>query len=226
MKKSILTCLIPLLCAFFSLHAQESIIGEINEGKLEQLIQLAKAHVPDRKIADITTEKAKSAHKSQLASYLDLVSVSYFYRPDNQTALGIENPYIVNGFQFGVNLNLGTLLQKPAEAKMAKADYKIAQLQQIAFDEQLEVEVRRRYYSYLQSLNDLKIKTQTFQDAKALSDDMQLRFESGEVELAAYSEGKAALSEASSARLESEVAYLEAKDMLEQLIGKKLETIQ
>jgi len=225
MKKSILTCLMSL-CAFFFLRAQETIIGNIDQDKLDKLIQLAKEHVPDRKIAGLTTEKAKSAQNSQLATYLDLVSVSYFYRPDNQTALGVENPYIVNGFQFGVNLNLGTLLQKPAEVKIAKADYKIAQLQQIAFDEQLEMEVRRRYYGYLLSLNDLKIKTQTFQDVKALSDDRQLRFESGEVELAAYAEGKTALSEAGSARLESEAAYLEAKDMLEQLIGTKIEMVE
>ena len=225
MKKLILTCLLPLSGVLF-LHAQETIIQEINGEKLAQLIQLAKDHVPDRKIADLTVEKARTTQKSQIASYLDLVDVSYFYRPDNQTALGVENPYIVNGFQFGVNLNLGTLFQKPAEAKIARADHKIAQLQKAAFDEQLEVEVKRRYYAYLQSLNDLKIRTQTYQDVKALSDDMQLQFESGSVELTAYSEGKTALSEASSARLASEVAYLEAKDMLEQLIGTSIDTIR
>lgn len=214
-----------LLCGAFFLHAQESIIPDINEAKLDRLIQLAKEHVPNRKIADLSIEKAKSAHKSQLATYLDVLTVSYFYRPDNQTALGVANPYVVNGFQFGVNLNLGTLLQKPSESRIAKADYKIAQLEKVALDEELEVEVRRRYYSYLQALNDLKIRTQTFQDVKALSDDMQLRFESGEVDLTSYSEGKGALSEASSAKLSSEVAYLEAKDLLEQLLGKKLETI-
>lgn len=224
-KKLILTCLLPLF-GVLCLRAQETIIQEVNEEKLEQLIRLAKDHVPDRQIADLTIEKAKSTQRSQIATYLDLLDVSYFYRPDNQTALGVENPYIVNGFQFGVNLNLGALLQKPAEAKIAKADYKIAQLQKTAFDEQLEVEVKRRYYGYLQTLNDLKIKTQTYQDVKAISDDMQIQFESGMAELTAYSESKSALSEASSARLASEVAYLEAKDMLEQLIGTKLEAIQ
>src|SRR5690606_17541402 len=100
MKKLILTYL-ALLCGAFFLHAQESIIPDINEAKLDRLIQLAKEHVPNRKIADLSIEKAKSAHKSQLATYLDVLTVSYFYRPDNQTALGVANPYVVNGFQFG-----------------------------------------------------------------------------------------------------------------------------
>ncbi|WP_257668224.1 TolC family protein [Parapedobacter tibetensis] len=190
------------------------------------MIELAKEHMPQREIMALNEEKAKSAANAEVVNYLDLLNVSYFYRPDERAALGMENPYVVNGFQFGVNLNLGSFLQKPFQAKQAKADYKIAQLERLAYESELENEVKRRYYVYVQAFNELRIRSQALQDNKALSDDLQFRFEKGEATLNEYAEAKSAVSEASSAKLEVEVNYLVAKDALEQLIGVKVEDVK
>lgn len=225
MKKLIL--LYPLFIGICGAAvAQESIIGDINQEQLDQMIQMAKAHQPQRKILELNEKKARAIVNAQAVNFLDLVNVSYFYRPEERAALGMENPYVVNGFQFGVNLNLGTFLQKPAQVKQAKLDHKISQFERQAYESELESEVKRRYYTYVQSFNELRISAQALQDSKTLRDDLQLRFERGEVMLNDYAEAKAAVSAASSAKLEVEVNYLTAKDALEQLIGAKIEDVK
>lgn len=225
MKKVIPLCsLIIVICG--EAVAQESIIGDINQEQLIQMIQMAKDYNPQREIFKLNEEKARSIVNTQAVNFLDLVNVSYFYRPKERAALGMENPYVVNGFQFGVNLNLGTFLQKPSQIKQAKLDHKISQFERQAYEKELESEVKRRYYTYVQTFNELRIRAQALQDSKSLSDDLQLRFERGEIMLNDYAEAKAAVSEASSAKLEVEVNYLTAKDALEQLIGSKIEDVK
>ncbi len=225
MKKLISLCVLFIIIGS-RVSAQESIIADINQGQLLRMIQMAKDYYPQRKILELNEEKARSIVNSQAVNYLDLLNVSYFYRPEDRAALGMENPYVVNGFQFGVNLNLGTFLQKPSQIKQAKVDYKISQFERQAYERELENEVKRRYYTYIQAFNELRIRAQALQDSKTLSDDLQLRFERGEIVLSDYAEAKAAVSEASSAKLEVEVNYLTAKDALEQLIGAKVEEVK
>lgn len=224
--KKIIALYVLFASACNGVYAQESVISDINPAQLNLMIQMAKDYFPQRKILELNEEKARLMVNAQSINYLDLVNVSYFYRPEDQTALGMENPYIVNGFQFGVNLNLGAFFQKPSQVKQAKVDYKISQYERQAYESQLENEVRLRYYSYVQAFNELQIRTKALQDAKSLSDDLQLRFERGEIGLNDYSEAKAAVSAATSAKLEVEVNYLTAKDALEQMIGTKVEDVR
>ncbi|GGG98332.1 hypothetical protein GCM10007415_37380 [Parapedobacter pyrenivorans] len=187
---------------------------------------MAKDYHPQRKILELNEEKARSIVSTQAVNFLDLVNVSYFYRPSERAALGMENPYVVNGFQFGVNLNLGAFLQKPSQIKQARIDHKISQFERQAYEIELENQVKIRYYTYIQAFNELRIKELALQDSKTFSDDLQLRFERGEVMLSDYAEAKASVSEASSAKLEVEVNYLTAKDALEELIGAKIEDVK
>lgn len=190
------------------------------------MIQMAKDYHPQRKILELNEEKARSIVSTQAVNFLDMVNVSYFYRPEERAALGMENPYVVNGFQFGVNLNLGVFLQKPSQIKQARIDYKISQFERQAYESELENLVKLRYYTYLQAFNELRIKAQVLQDSKTFSDDLQLRFERGEILLSDYAEAKASVSDANSAKLAVEVNYLTAKDALEYLIGAKIEDVK
>ncbi|WP_229738849.1 TolC family protein [Parapedobacter pyrenivorans] len=225
MKNFIPLCILfTAICGTVS--AQESIIGSINQEQLLRMIQMAKDYHPQRKILELNEEKARSIVSTQAVNFLDLVNVSYFYRPSERAALGMENPYVVNGFQFGVNLNLGAFLQKPSQIKQARIDHKISQFERQAYEIELENQVKIRYYTYIQAFNELRIKELALQDSKTFSDDLQLRFERGEVMLSDYAEAKASVSEASSAKLEVEVNYLTAKDALEELIGAKIEDVK
>ncbi|TKB99666.1 TolC family protein [Pedobacter cryotolerans] len=220
-----ITLLLLVFCSVAS-FAQETIIPDVNAAELDKYIQMAKEFMPKRKIQAAKTESVKTAVGSSQVSYLDLFSANYFYRPSDRVALNPLNPFVVNGMQYGISLNLGTFLQKPFAVKKAKADYKVAQLEQQDFDIQLANEVRRRYYDYVQSLAALKINTLSAQDSKGVAESMRYKFEKGEVSLDAYNQSRLISVGATTAKIQSEVSYLKAKDLLEEMIGQKIATVK
>lgn len=230
MKK--VSALTVLLLSFLCLQvsAQDSIIGDINYGMLEKYIQAAKENYPKRKILKAQEDAIKTGIAVAEISYLDMFSASYFYRPGDKQAISTPgqtaNPYIVNGIQYGISLNLGAFLQKPFLVKRAKADYKVAQLQTADYDYALINEVKKRYYTYIQMLSELKIKTQTAQDNNGVAENQRRRFEKGEIPLDAYNGSRVQLSDSNSAKIQTEVNFLNAKDALEEIIGRKLTDIK
>lgn len=226
MKKVCYTLLLPAMAVSFSLSAQESIMGEIDYSQLENYIQLAKDNYPKSKILKVEENRSKSQVAAAKVSYLDLMNVSYFYRPADRAALNPDNPFVVNGFQFGVTLSPGVFFQKPFEVKQAKAEHEIAKLQRMDYERVLESEVKSRYYDYIYLLNELKVKTEEAQANKALFDDTRLKFERGEAELESYNTARSNFSVASTALSQVEVSFLKAKDALEEIIGMKLNEVQ
>ena len=224
MKKLAFLCLI-LATALTSSFAQESIVAQINYNQLEKYIEAAQKNYPRKQILAQNTEVARNNVPIAAVSYLDAFSASYIYRPDEATAINVVNPYVVNGFQFGVSVNLGNFLQKPFEVKKAKAELKVAQLEEKEYASVLANEVKTRYYNYIYQLNELKLKTQSAQDNKTVSDDLRYKFEKGEITLQGYNEARISLSGSNSEKIQAELEFLKAKDALEQIIGKKLEEI-
>ncbi|MGY0037957.1 TolC family protein [Pedobacter sp. NJ-S-72] len=188
-----------LLFAFigFQSSAQDTtIIGEVNYGLLEKYIQAAKEYFPRKKIYEAKVEGAKTAIPMNAVSYLDIFNASYFYRPGENTVLNAANPYSVNGFQFGVNINLGNFLQKPYLGKKARAEYKVAKLESQEYDTTLAIEVKKRYYNYVQQISQLKINTQSVQDNKNVADNLKYKFEKGELSLDVYNQSRINLASA------------------------------
>lgn len=216
------------LLTFFAFHAfaQESIIPEVKYADLEKYIALAKQNAPRRKILAAQSESIKTAIPMASISYLDLFNGSYIYRPQNQVAIDPINPYSVNGFQFGVNLNLGTFFQKPFMVKKAKADYKVAQLEVQDYEATLATLVKASYYDYIQSVAQLKIATQAAQDNKGVAESQRYKFEKGQVTLDVYNQSRTLLTLSSTERITAEVNFLKAKDQLEELIGTKLTDVK
>ncbi len=226
MKKNLkITLLIVAFCSVRG-YTQETIIPDVNAADLDKYIQMAKEYMPKRKIQAAKAESIKTAVQAASVSYLDLFSLSYFYRPSDKLAINPTNPYIVNGVQYGISFNLGAFLQKPFAVKKAKADYRVAQLEQTDFDIQLANEVKRRYYDYIQSLAVLKINTLSAQDNKGVAESMRYKFEKGEATLESYNQSRLISTGALTAKIQSEVVYLKAKDLLEEMIGQKIADVK
>lgn len=224
---------ILLLVCLFSLKtsAQESIIADVNYQTLEKYIQAAKEYYPQRKIQEAQTDIAKIGVTTATLSYLDIFNASYFYRPGDKTAISIPgspnaNPYVFNGVQIGVGLNLGGFLQKPFLVKRAKSEYKVAKLQQEDYDVTLALDVKRKYYLYIQSLSELKIRTQTAQESRVVADNAAKRFSKGEISLDEYNNSRKLLADANTLQISTEVIFLTSKDELEAIIGKKITDIK
>lgn len=230
MKKFSSIFLLLLTLVVFKTSAQESIIGDINYNLLQKYIQAAQEYYPRKKIFDTQVVSVQTAIPINNVSYLDILNASYFYRPgqsDNYT-INPEGQIIrnVNGFQFGANINIGNYLQKPYIGKKARADYKIAQLQAQEYNNTLTLEVKRRYYSYVQQIAMLKINTESVQENKNVAENLKNKFEKGELALDTYNQSRINLAASNTAKVQSEVSLLEAKDALEEIIGKPLSEIK
>lgn len=226
MKKLVHIIVATLMFLSINVYAQESIIGEIKYADLEKYISLAKQNYPKTKAFNETIAKAKNELPITALSYLDIFNASYFYRPEDRSVIDPINPYNVNGFQFGVNVNLGAFLQKPFNARKAKSDYKIAQYQAKEYELALEVEVKKRYYNYIQQLSQLKIYTASMQDNKNTADNLRYKFEKGEISLDTYNQSRINLTSATTSKIQTEVNLLSAKDALEEIIGMKLADVK
>lgn len=230
MKKFSALSLLLLALLGFKASAQESIIGEINYPLLDKYIQLAKENFPRKKIFDNKVVSAQTAIPINAVSYLDILNASYSYRPNgDQTSFNQGGGSIittVNGFQFGVNLNIGTFLAKPYAGKKARAEYNVAKLEAQEYQTTLAIEVKKRYYAYLQQISQLKINTQSVQDNKNVADNLKYKFEKGELSLDTYNQSRINLASANTAKIQSEVALLQAKDNLEEIIGAHLSDIK
>ncbi|WP_113660616.1 TolC family protein [Pedobacter nanyangensis] len=206
--------------------AQDDIASQINPPQLQKYVDLAKEYYPKRKMYRASELSAKAKIGVAKAGYLESMNVSYFYRPDNAAIVDTTNPYSINGFQFGVYLNLGLFFRTPSLVKQAREEYNAASYLTKEYDILLETEVKQRYFEYLQWLSDLKVKNQAYLDNKTSSDGLRYKFEKGEVSLDVYTKAKSLTSISSSEKLQAELNMLKAKNSLEALIGKKLEEVK
>lgn len=206
--------------------AQDDIASQINPPLLQKYVDLAKEYYPKRKMYRASELSAKAKIGVAKAGYLESMNVSYFYRPDNAAIVDTTNPYSINGFQFGVYLNLGLFFRTPSLVKQAREEYNAASYLTKEYDILLETEVKQRYFEYLQWLSDLKVKNQAYLDNKTSSDGLRYKFEKGEVSLDVYTKAKSLTSISSSEKLQAELNMLKAKNSLEALIGKKLEEVK
>jgi outer membrane protein TolC len=222
MKNISIIALLLFVLGGANVSAQESILGQVNKADIEQYIALAKQNYLKRKIQGVSTESMKNDVSMAKVSYLDIFNASYFYRPQGNSVIDPVNPYNINGFQFGVNINLGALLQKPFILKKAKANYKVAQLEALDFDTQLVVEVKKRYYNYLQEKARLKVLTQSASDSKGVAESLRRKFERSETSLEVFNQSRVTQSSAETLKVEAEGNYLKAKDLLEEIIGQEI----
>ena len=226
MKKSSQIIWVILLFLSVDAFSQESVIPEIKYADLENYIALAKENYPRKKIFEERKNGIKTGIPISYVSFFDIFNASYFYRPDDKSVIDPINPYNFNGFQLGVNVNLGSVLQKPFMVKKAKSDYKVAQLESEEYNMQLETEVKKRYYDYILQLNQLKLATESALDNKTVTDGLRNKFEKGQITLDVYSAAKINQSASSTARIQTEINFLKAKDSLEEIIGKKLTEVK
>jgi len=222
MKNISIIVLLLFVVGGTKLSAQESILGQVNKADIEQYVALAKQNYVKRKIQGVSTASMKNDVSMAKVSYLDIFNASYFYRPQGNTVIDPVNPYNINGFQFGINVNLGALLQKPFILKKAKANYKVAQLEALDFDTQLVVEVKKRYYNYLQEKARLKVLTQSASDSKGVAESLRRKFERSETSLEVFNQSRVTQSSAETLKVEAEGNFLKAKDLLEEIIGQEI----
>lgn len=205
------------------LAAQESLIMDVSQEYVAKLISLARENYPRVKAFDKRVDKAVSMVKKDRMSWFEVFNFFYLYSPNNSTTL--VNPNLLNGYQIGVNLNLGALLQKKPQINMSKQDLEVAKLEKAEYELQLATEVKSRYYTYLQQQQVLKMRRQVSLDAEAVLKQTKYKFEKGEETFENYNRTLMLMAENRQRITEAEAALLTAKGRLEELIGVTLESV-
>lgn len=213
-----------LFASVNTLKAQESIIPDISYLFLEKLVATAKQNYPKIKQYQLSNDIAAINVKKEKLNWLDPINLSYV-STSNQT-VSFVNPVFLTGYQVGININVSNFLQKGANVKKSKLELQNAEYEAKEYAIILEAEVKRRYFTYIQALNNVKLFTKTLQDADGLLKDLKLRYERGEVTFESYSQGLISFSNTSQSKIEAETAFLSAKASIEELTITKIEDIK
>lgn len=115
-----------------------------------------------------------------------------------------------------------------SKIKDAKTKEKVKQAQ-YDLDEyhlSLETEVKRRYFTYLQTLLNLRLQTKLSSDALNVSTEIKSQYEKSMVSFEQYTLSQMAYSGSLQSKIAAESNFLIAKASLEELLTKKIEEIQ
>lgn len=222
-KYFLLTSLILILQIGKS-RAQDSMMSEISYVYLEKLIATAKENYPRMNSFEGRIKAAKTTVGQEQLSWLDAFSLSYIYNPNN--TLDLATPRFFSGYQIAFNLNLSSLLQKPGNVKQAKESVKLAQYDLDEYHLTLESEVKRRYFTYIQALSNLRLQTKIASDALNVSREIKTRYEKSETTFEQYTLSQMTYSNALQSKIGAESNFLIAKASLEELLTKKIEEVQ
>lgn len=191
---------------------------------LEKLIATAKENYPRMNSFEGRIKVAKTTVGQEQLSWLDAFSFNYFYNPNN--TLDRVSPILFNGYQVAFNFNLGSILQKPGNVKQAKESVKLAQYDLDEYHLTLETEVKRRYFSYVQALANLRLLTKTSSDALNISREIKTRYEKSEATFEQYTMSQISYSGVLQSKIAAESNFLISKASLEELLTKKVEEVQ
>lgn len=222
-KKTGFIILFVMLLLHFSSAAQESMLQDVSYTYLHQLIDTAKKYYPKMKVYDKRIENAATDVKKAKLGWFDIASLSVFYSPNSTTT--IVNPTF-NGYQVGLFVNVGSILQKPSIIKHAKGDLDITKAEKEEYEINIQTLVTQRYFLYVQARSLLRIKTQAVLDVEGTMEQMKYKFQKGEETLESYNKYMVSYDDRVQAKIESEAELLIAKSNLEELVGLKLEQIK
>lgn len=220
--------LIILLFSSVGADAQVTMMNDVSPNYLSHLIALGRANYPKFKSSQAKVNAAKAAYNKTKWGVFDFITLNYVYYPNNNLGV-ITNPTgntaFLNGYQLGAFLNVGNMLMKPATIKQAKEEYISAQMERDASDLNLDQEIRKRYYTYVQAMNILKLQSRSVADADDVLKNVKHRFEKGEVTFDTYNQALIAGSRYTEQKITAESNLLIAKSSLEEIIGLPLDSV-
>ena len=209
-------------------QAQESIMTDVSYPYLEKLIATAKTNYPQAKIKQEQVTIAQNSYLQAKNTWFDAFTFSYIYSPQSTLNLAATNAFtsLLTGYQFAISYNLGNLLSKRYTVRNSKENLNIAQLEQQSYDLNIELEVKKRYFTYLQQSAILRLRTKASIDAESILNQTKHQFENGNETVDNYTKASLAFAENNQLRLDAEAAALIAKSSLEEILGEKLEQVK
>jgi len=205
-------------------QAQESMMSDISYPFLEKLIATAKRNYPRVQALELQKKIAWMAINKAKTGWFDIANFTYLYSPSGTVTL--TNPTFTSGYQVGLTTSIGNILQKPGMVRVAKQQYKIAELTEQEYLLTLESLVKQRYFTYVQAMAVLNWRNKDIISAETGFKDIKYRFEKGEVQYENYNRAQEFYSTSIQTRIQAEGTMLVAKSNLEEIVGEKLEDVK
>ncbi len=204
--------------------AQESMMPDVSYLFLEKLVAAAKSNYPRMKTYDHAIKVSQLNIQKAKLDWLNLVSFIYLINPAASSTSAAASA--AGGFQTGVSVSIGSILQKPGEVKAAREELAITKLGQEEYFLTIQAQVQQRYFQYVQALTLLNWRNKDAQSMESTLKDIRYKFEKGELPFEEYNKSLTAYSGSIQAKIQAEGALLLAKSTLEEIIGAKIETIK
>lgn len=131
----------------------------------------------------------------------------------------LNNNLFFPKFNFGVNVNLGALFSRPARKKIAQAEKRIIELEEMQRMMVVKSAVLQRYQEYELALELLKSKTQAAEEAASVYTLVREQFENDKVDFRDFSAASASFHGANEAKAIAQTDVNKAKIVLEEYIG-------
>ena len=203
----------------------------------ERLVQLAWNNHPENKIlaenadiAQIEISKAKTAwlNNIRLSGNLNEYSTQRVLRGNDVNEDDEDQP--VNNFfpiyNFGVTVPLGIFFENPKNTKIATHQYYKEQEMINARKLELRAEVLTRYQDFLMYKKLLEVQTSMTENQYAKYQLAEQQFQNNAITLEDYEEILQGYNTQRISDIQAERDFLNAKILLEELIGMKLEDIR
>jgi outer membrane protein TolC len=191
---------------------------------LEKLITTARENYPKLKYYSSRAASTKVDINQRKLNFLNSVSLSYVYQPNN--TIDIVKPSLFDGYQIGVHVNVGNILQTPGQIKKAKLDYQTVVAELEEYEIIIEYEVKQRYIEYIKQKKNLQLYCKILADIESIEKEQRVKFDKSEISLKDYSETLITLTSYNTTKIQTEGELLKSKAFLEEILGKKLEEIK
>jgi len=210
-----------LIAIFSSISclSQQTLMTEVDNKFLDTLVVYAKRNYPRVKVYGARISTAKANLQKQKLGWFEPLTFSYVIQPSGANTSPATNPVLLNGYQFGLFVNVGALIERPSIIKQAKEELKVFAYEAEEYDKNIGAEVKKRYYNYLQQSVMLRLVSKTVYDGQALLENVKTRYEKSEWSFEEYSKALISTNGNIQTKLETEANMLAAIAAIEEYIG-------
>jgi outer membrane protein TolC len=192
----------------------------------ERLVQLAWKNHPDNAAMQREYEASNYTLKIAKSQWLNIITIS-----GNLNEFNLDPPEVQGGtfnnfyprYNFGANIPLGIFARVPAEVKRQRQYIKVAEDNVNSQKLKVREAVLQAYNDYLKFGSIYKIRLSAFSNATNSQLLIKEKFKNGDVSMETYMSNESALQTIEINKIEAETDFKNAKIVLEQMIGMKLE---
>lgn len=218
-----------IIC-FFTRHTSQAQLASADSSSLiiDSLYAIVWEHYPQNAIVEYQASQSFYGMRAAQFAFTRDIGAQFNLNEFqlNPSAAGGGNNLFFPRYNFGVRIDLGTFFVRPYEAKKARQEYNAAMWKVELQKSDIRSLIIQKVQMYKLAKNILRIKTQALEESNSLQIVIRQRFQRNEVTIEEYNNANIANLTFLQERYAAETQLHLAKNDLETLTGRKLETLK